>query len=82
MSPILFFYNFFYLHRSGKNIFTDKSSSSGIYQYFNSSVRRVKETCFTFDYTLKYAMRELKLGHSQEAFLIFGSRKMTRDTHI
>ena len=37
-----------------------------------------KGTCFTFDYTctLKYAERELKLGHSQEAFLIFGSRKM------
>ena len=36
-----YFSNFFYLYRSGKNIFTNKSSSSGIYQYFNSSVRRV-----------------------------------------
>ena len=35
-----------------------------------------KETCFTFDYTLKYAVRKLTLGHSQEAFPIFGSRKM------
>ena len=35
-----------------------------------------KETCFTFDYTLKYAVREIKLGHSQEAFPIFNSRKM------
>ena len=42
MSPILFFIIFFYLHRYGKNIFTNKFSSSGIYRYFNSSVRRVK----------------------------------------
>ena len=34
---------FFYLHRSGKNIFTNKSSSSGIYRYFNSSVRSVRK---------------------------------------
>ena len=38
----LLVYSFFYLHRCGKNIFTNKSSSSGIYRYFNSSVRRVK----------------------------------------
>ena len=35
------FYNFLYLHRSGKNIFTNVPSSSGIYQYFNGSVRRL-----------------------------------------
>ena len=33
---------FLYLHRCGKNIFTNKFSSSGIYRYLNSSVRRVK----------------------------------------
>ena len=38
-----FFYNFFYLHRCEKNIITNKFSSSGIYRYFNSSVRKVKE---------------------------------------
>ena len=38
---LFYFYNFFYLPRYGKNIFTNKFSSSGIYQYFNSSVRRV-----------------------------------------
>ena len=40
------FYNFFYLHKCGKNIFTNKFSSSGIYRYFNSSVRRVKTKTF------------------------------------
>ena len=34
---------FFYLRSCGKNIFTNKFSSSGIYRYFNSSVRRVKQ---------------------------------------
>ena len=48
MSPILFFYNFFYLHRCGKNIFTNKFSSSGIYRYFNSRVRRVKSKLFSY----------------------------------
>ena len=41
MSPILFFYDF-YLHRSGKFIFTNKPSSSGIYRYSNGSMRSVK----------------------------------------
>ena len=37
-------YNFFfYLHRNGENIYTNKSSSSGIYWYFNGSVRRVNK---------------------------------------
>ena len=51
-----FFYNFFYLHRCGKNIFTNKFSSSGIYRYFNSSVRRVKRMfCFhQFIYTVQW----------------------------
>ena len=42
MSPILFFIFFFTCIGVGKNIFTNKFSSSGIYRYFNSSVRRVK----------------------------------------
>ena len=36
------FYNLFLPAQEWKNIFTHKSSTSGIYQYFNSSVRRVK----------------------------------------
>ena len=40
--PDFIFYNFFYLHKCGKNIFTNKFSNSGIYRHFNSSVRRVK----------------------------------------
>ena len=37
----------------------------------------------TFDYTLKYAVRELKLGHSQEAFSIFSVKfVIARGTHI
>ena len=41
MSPILFFI-ICLPAQVWKNIFTNKFSSSGIYRYFNSSVRRVK----------------------------------------
>ena len=59
---------FFYLHRSGKNIFTNKSSSSGIYRYFNSSMRRVKP-----EQTNKQTKTMFKtaLSVSQESFVWF-----------
>ena len=59
MSPILFFIIFFTCTGVGKNIFTNKSSSSGFYRYFNSSVGRVKKymnystLCFKFNLKLK-----------------------------
>ena len=39
---LYFFIIFFYLHKCGKNIFTNKFSSSGIYRYFNSSWEGLK----------------------------------------
>ena len=49
VTDFIFFF-FLYLHKSGKNIFTNKSSSSGIYQYFNGCVRRVKTSVSDLTY--------------------------------
>ena len=59
MSPILFFIISFYLHRCGKNIFTNKFSSSGIYRYFNSSVRRVNKKIHAHLTSLNWASGKL-----------------------
>ena len=62
------FYIFFYLHRCGENIFTNKFSSSSIYRYFNSSVRRVKilfpmtrsaDRIQNFSLHIKFAQRQI-----------------------
>ena len=56
-----------------------KSTGAGMHLQHDKctySMLKVKRTYFTFDCMLKNAKRKLKWDHSEEAFPIFGSRKM------
>ena len=76
MSPILFFIIFFTCTGVGKIFFTNKFSSSGIYGYFNSSVRRVKHLPVAYIRSVGWKIKSYHNLHISNGGVIFMAIKI------